>query len=102
MPKKERIVNMKKSDIQHKNIAFIKNISIGKIRQIHFGDNRYQQFKDSIKLKIRHLNHGDKSRKNNYYSRHSGTRLKGKAIAKEFKKSKGLYTAKILSHIYLW
>ena len=102
--KKERIVNMKKSDIQHKKYtAFIKNISTGKIRQIHFGDNRYQQFKDSTKLKkYAHLNHGDKSRKNNYYSRHSGTRLKGKAIAKEFKKSGGLYTAKILSHIYLW
>ena len=59
--KKERIVDMKKSDIQHKKYtAFIKNISTGKIRQIHFGDNRYQQFKDSTKLKkymkYQHLN----------------------------------------------
>ena len=49
-----------------------------------------QQFKDSTKLKkYAHLNHGNKSRKNNYYSRHSGTSLKGKAIKKEFKSDSG-------------
>ena len=41
-----------------------------------------------------------KSRKNNYYS-NTPNSSKGMAIAKEFKKVKA-YTAKILSHIYLW
>ena len=38
----------------------------------------------------------------NYYSRHSGTKKRGEAIKREKHKSKGLYNAKILSHIYLW
>ena len=37
-----------------------------------------------------------------YYSRHSGTKSRLKAIEKETKKGKGYYTAKILSHKYLW
>jgi hypothetical protein len=38
----------------------------------------------------------------NYYSRHSGTKKRGEAIKREKRNSKGLYNAKILSHIYLW
>jgi len=38
----------------------------------------------------------------NYYSRHSGTKNRKKAISKEIKKSNGYYTPKILSHKYLW
>ena len=38
----------------------------------------------------------------NYFSRHSGTKNRKKAINKEIKKSKKKYNAKILSHIYLW
>jgi len=38
----------------------------------------------------------------NYFSRHSGTKKRGKAIKKEKRLSKGHYNAKILSHKYLW
>ena len=55
----------------------------------HFGDNRYQQYKDSTPLKAyKHLNHLDKKRKKNYYARH------GKTAKFE--------SAKYFSHKYLW
>ena len=55
---------------------------------VHFGDNRYEQFKDSTRLKLyASLNHGDIERLKRYYQRH------GKA-----KK----YSAKYFSHRYLW
>ena len=38
----------------------------------------------------------------NYFSRHSGTQNREKAIKKEIKNGNGYYTAKILSHVYLW
>jgi hypothetical protein len=44
---------------------------------VHFGDNRYQQYKDSTPLKLyRHLDHGDAARRANFKSRHESTRHK--------------------------
>ena len=37
-----------------------------------------------------------------YFLRHSGTKKRSKAIEKEKKNSKGYYTPKLLSHLYLW
>lgn len=55
---------------------------------VHFGDNRYEQFKDQTKLgSYSHLDHGDVKRRRAYYARH------GKAK---------LYSAKWFSHKYLW
>lgn len=57
-------------------------------KKVHFGDNRYQQFKDKTTLKLySHLDHGDEKRKKAYYSRH------GKAEP---------YSAKYFSHRFLW
>jgi tetrahydromethanopterin S-methyltransferase subunit E len=58
-------------------------------RTVHFGDNRYQQYKDSTGLgKYTHLNHGDAVRRHRYYQRHGKNALK--------------YSAKYFSHKYLW
>ena len=100
---KERIVSFKRGHNFKKYTVFVKNIKTKKIRKLHFGDKRYQQFKDSTPLKLyKHKNHNTLKRRRNYYSRHSGTKKKGLAIKKEKKNSKGFYTPKILSHIYLW
>lgn len=41
---------------------------------IHFGDKRYQQFKDQTPLKaFSHLDHGDETRRKKYYQRHKRT-----------------------------
>ena len=73
----------------------------GKQRTLHFGATGYEQFKDSTPLKLYSKgNHGDPNRRRNYFNRHSGTPYKNKAVHKE--SQTGLYTPKLLSHIYLW
>lgn len=69
-----------------KNKKYTAILSNGK--KIHFGDSRYEQFKDSTSIKaFSHKDHNDPKRKENYYKRH------GKADK---------YTAKWFSHKYLW
>ena len=100
---KETIVRFEKGSNFKKYTAYIKNKKTKKIRKIHFGDNRYEQYKDRTPLKLyKHKNHGTRKRMQNYFSRHSGTRKRGEAIKKEKAKSTGYYNPKILSHIYLW
>ena len=99
----ESIIKMQRGPFPKKYTAIVKNKKTKKTRKIHFGDRRYQQYKDRTKLKLyAKKNHGTRRRMENYFSRHSGTRKRGKAIKKERRKSKGLYNAKILSHEYLW
>lgn len=59
----------------------------GKKRLIHFGDKRYQQFKDKLGH-YKSLDHGDPVRKKSYYSRHGQTSDKN--------------SAKYWSHKILW
>ena len=99
----ERIIKFLKGPFPKKYTACVKNKKTKKIRKIHFGDRRYQQYKDRTPLKLYKIkNHGTRKRMQNYYSRHSGTKNRKKAIKQEKLKSKGLYNAKILSHEYLW
>jgi len=100
----EHIVKFEKSKRKHKKYtAYVKNRKTKKVRKLHFGDNRYQQYKDRTPLKLyKHLNHGSRKRMQNYFSRHSGRKNRTKAIKYEKKKSNRLYTPKLLSHIYLW
>ena len=99
----EKIIKFLKGPSPKKYTAYIKNKKTKKIRKIHFGDKRYQQYKDRTPLQLyKNKNHGTRKRMQNYYSRHSGTKKRREAIKREKHKSKGLYNAKILSHIYLW
>ena len=100
---KESIVNFKKGPFPKKYTAIVKNKKNKKTRKIHFGDRRYQQYKDRTPLKLyAKNNHNTRKRMQNYFNRHSGTKKRSKAIKKEKRKSIGKYNAKILSHIYLW
>ena len=100
---KETIVKFKRGPFPKKYTAFVKNKKTKKVRRIHFGDRRYQQYKDRTGVGLySHKNHGTRKRMQNYFSRHSGTKKRGKAIKKEKEKEKGHYNAKILSHKYLW
>jgi hypothetical protein len=99
----EIIIKFSKGPFPKKYTAYVKNKKTQKIRKLHFGDKRYQQYKDRTPLKLyKHKNHGTRKRMQNYYSRHSGTKNRKKAITQERRKSKGIYNAKILSHEYLW
>ena len=100
---KEKILKFKKGPTGKKYTALVQNKKTKKIRKIHFGALDYQHYKDRTPLKLySHKNHNARKRMKNYYSRHSGTKKRNKAIKKEKLKSKGYYNAKILSHIYLW
>lgn len=100
---KEKILKFERGPNFKKYTAYIQDKKTKKIRKIHFGDKRYQQYKDRTgKGLYSHKNHNTRKRMQNYFSRHSGTRKRGEAIKREKAKSNGYYNAKILSHIYLW
>ena len=100
---KETLAKFERGPFPKKYTAFVKNRKTKKVRKIHFGDRRYQHYKDRTPLKLyAKKNHNERKRMQGYFSRHSGTPERGKAIKKEKQKSKGIYNAKILSHVYLW
>ena len=98
----ETIVKIEKSKAKGKKYAaIVRNKQTRKTRRINFGASSYGQFRDSTPLRLYSAkNHGDKKRRANYFSRHSGVATKAAAVRKE--KRSGRYTAKLLSHIYLW
>lgn len=101
---KETIIKFEKAkNPDKKYTAYIKNKQTKKIRKLNFGARDYPQYKDRTPLGLyTNKNHGDKKRMARYFSRHSGTKYRYKAIKKEKKESNGNYTPKLLSHIYLW
>lgn len=78
-------VNRTKS--QFKYFVYVKSNNKRGYKKIGFGHKSYGQFKDKLGY-YKHLDHGDKKRKDNYYSRH------GPATSKD--------TAKYWSHKILW
>ena len=99
----EKIVKFKRGPSPKKYTAVIRNNKTKNIRHLHFGDKNYEQFKDRTGMGLySHKNHGDRRRQENYYNRHSGVKKRKHAIALEKRRGKGLYTPKLLSHIYLW
>ena len=100
---KETIVTFKRGKYPKKYTAIVKDKKTKKTRTLHFGDQRYQQYKDRTPLKFyESMNHNDRKRMRNYFSRHSGTTNRKEAIEQEIKDSNGYYTPKILSHRFLW
>jgi len=65
-------------------------------KTVHFGDKRYEQYKDKIGL-YSNLDHLDKNRRDEYRNRHEGVLLKNgqKAYKKKFSPS-------WFSYYYLW
>jgi hypothetical protein len=104
MQMKEKIVDIVKSPIKNKKYrAYVKNKESKSIRHIDFGDNRYEQYKDRTSKSLYKQNdHGNETRRKNYFKRHSGIPFREKAIHYEKVKSDGHYNAKILSHECLW
>ena len=61
-------IEKQKAKAKHKKYtAIVRNKITKKERKINFGDNRYENFKDSTPLKLySSKNHGDKKRRKNY------------------------------------
>lgn len=83
-------------DIQRSSRKFKKYVASvrrgskgGKVETVHFGDKRYEHYKDATGLGLySHLDHSDEARRKRYLSRH------GRRVKK--------YSAKYFSHKYLW
>ena len=100
---KERIIRFERGPPPKKYTAYVQDKRTKKTRKLHFGDRNYEQYKDRTPLKLyANRNHGTRKRMRNYFKRHSGTSKRADAIRIERLKSKGRFTPKLLSHIYLW
>jgi len=100
---KERIMRFYPGPRDKKYSVLIENKTTKKVRKLHFGHRDYAQYKDRTTKKLySSRNHNDTKRQKRYYTRHSGIGEREKAIQYEIRKSKGKYTPKLLSHIYLW
>lgn len=75
------------SKAKHKKYSVYVKGPNGNPKLIHFGDKRYEHYKDKLGH-YKHLDHLDPQRKKNYYSRH------GEATSKD--------SAKYWSHKILW
>lgn len=71
----ERFIKFEKSNRKNKKYdAIIYNIKTKKYKRVSFGDNRYQQYKDTTGLGLySHLDHLDNDRKIRYRKRHEKT-----------------------------
>lgn len=68
----------------------------GKKKLIHFGDTRYQHFKDKLG-QYKKLDHNDKERRKNYLSRAKGIKNKKGELTWKNKNYSNYYAVK-----YLW
>ena len=86
-----RLQSIQVSDRPHKKyMAFVKNLETQKVRKVHFGDTRYQHYKDQTRIKaFTHLDHLDKDRRKRFKQR----------FAKIIKRK---YSAAYFSDKYLW
>lgn len=67
----------------------------GKRKLIHFGDTRYQHFKDKIG-EYKNLDHNDKERQKRYLSRAKGIKNKKGELTWKDKNSANYYAVKFL------
>lgn len=67
-------------------------------KTVHFGDDRYEQFKDSTPIKLyKKLNHGDKDRRRRYLARAKGIKNKAGKLTYKDPTSANYWSVK-----YLW
>ena len=94
MEKDKKLYKPFKSTAKNKkySVYVMKN---GKKTLIHFGDKRYEHFRDSIGL-YKNLNHNDKDRRERYLKRAKGIRNKNGELTWKDKNSANYYSVKFL------
>ena len=87
-----RLLGFRKSDRTFKKYYALLEHRINKnLVKVHFGDNRYQHYRDITGLSdYNYLNHNDDERRDRYRQRHS----------KDIKK--GFFNPGYFSYYYLW
>lgn len=74
LKKDYKLIEFKRSTVKNKKyMAILKNKETQKVVKVHFGDSRYEHFKDTTGLGLyKHLDHNDESRRTKFRSRHNG------------------------------
>ena len=95
--KLQRVEKFTRGPFPKKYTAFMKNGT-----RIHFGDQRYQHYRDSVPKSMggglwSSKDHGDTKRRQNYRSRHAGMKTKSGKNAYQVK-----YSPSWFSYHYLW
>lgn len=100
----ETVLSLERSKRKGKKyMARVLDRRSGATRVLHFGASGYEQYRDRTPLRaFAHADHGDRSRQRNYFKRHSGVGTRAEAIRLEWERTGGVYSPKLLSHIYLW
>jgi len=80
-----------RSDKKNKKLK----VKVGK-KTIHFGDIRYEHFKDATGILPKKLNHGDKDRRKNYLNRAGGIRNKEGKLTSQDPNSPNYHAIRIL------
>jgi hypothetical protein len=100
---KERVVSIARSKRKGKKYVAVVARPGRRTRRVHFGATGYEQFRDATGCgAYSRGDHGDSKRRKNYFSRHSGVPTKREALRREWRRSRGSLTPKLLSHLYLW
>ena len=92
------MINFYPSNRRNKKYHAIVRLKNGEILNVHFGDKRYQHYKDTTPLKLySQLDHLDKARRVNYKKRHK--KIKNKDNKPSYKVK---YSPAWFSWNYLW
>jgi hypothetical protein len=79
------VIEIRRSQRKHRKYVATVIIDNRIHRNIHFGDLRYQHYRDSTPLKLySHLDHNDYARKLRYHARHAKNNKPAGMLAKEF------------------
>ena len=98
METKKELYKIFKSTSKNKKYSVYVKGDNAKTKLIHFGDTRYQQYKDTTPLKLySDLNHNDTIRRNRYLQRAKGIKDKQGNLTWKDKNSANYYSVK-----YLW
>lgn len=86
-----KLLRIKVSGRKHKKyVAILRNTKTNRLKHVHFGDSRYQHYKDRTKLKHwSHLDHDDPVRLKRFRQRFRN-------------KAKKKYSAAYFAWKYLW
>lgn len=76
------LIHIKPSTRKHKKYMAILRLTGGRLKKVHFGDLRYQHYKDKVGH-YKHLNHYDPVRRKRFHQRF-GSRAKKKFSASWF------------------
>ena len=98
METKKELYKIFKSTSKNKKYSVYVKGDNAKLKLIHFGDTRFENYKDTTPLKLySHLNHNDPIRRDRYLHRAKGIKDKQGNLTWKDKNSANYYSIK-----YLW